>query len=60
MTTLGAVQTPAFTAWVAATQKDQAVFMKQSRLLRDERVLDTRRRGDKGKGKKDKDNDKEE
>jgi len=60
MTTLGAVQTPAFTAWVAATQKDQAVFMKQSRLLRDEKVLDARRRGDKGKGKKDKDNDKEE
>ena len=40
----GSLETPAFSAWVATTQKEQAMMMKQQRLLREERTAEARQR----------------
>ena len=40
----GSLETPAFSAWVATTQKEQATMMKQQRLLREEKTADARQR----------------
>ena len=55
MNSCGSLETPAFSSWVASTQKDQAVMMKQNRLLREEKVAESNRRKKDGKGGKPKD-----
>ena len=57
----GSVELPLFTAWVSASQRDQALVMKQGRLLREERHSDNLRRSKdkktKGGGKGEADGD---
>ena len=60
MNARGSLETPAFSSWVASTQKDQAVMMKQNRLLREEKVAESNRRKKDGKGGKDKKDEKKE
>eukprot|EP00974_Lingulodinium_polyedra_P073696 7135602-Lingulodinium_polyedra.AAC.1 len=50
----GAIEVPKFTSWVSSVQKDRAVVLKQGRLLREERLAESKRRGGKDKdGNKD-------
>ena len=43
LTDHGAVNPPKFSAWLAGVQKEEAVVMKQTRLLREERAADAKR-----------------
>ena len=44
LTNKGAVDMPAFNAWLSSTQKDQAFILKQQRLLREEKAAEAKRR----------------
>ena len=52
LTSSGAIEVPRFTSWLTGVQRDQAQVMKQGRLLREERVAESKKQQDsKGKGK---------
>ena len=46
LTDAGAVDVTKFSAWIAGVQKDQAVVLKQGRLLREEQDVARKKRGD--------------
>ena len=45
LTDAGAVDVTKFSSWIAGVQKDQAVVLKQGRLLREEQETQKKKRG---------------
>ena len=45
LTDAGAVDVTKFSSWIAGVQKDQAVMLKQGRLLREEQETQRKKKG---------------